>query len=93
MGCFSALLNFSIQRGQWLGDWQDILRKWDLEGKTNRWHFMGGCVVCTAHFLAFCSIPVYTYTTWQYDDLVVRMFLYNFICAVSNFLFMTKLFN
>lgn len=93
MACFSSLLWFSIQRGQWLGFWQDKLRKWDLGGSSFKWHFLGGCLVCTSHFLAFVSIPVYVYMTWDFDHLLVRCFFYNFIAAVGNYLTTYKLFN
>ena len=92
LSCFSALLWFSIQPGQFLGFWQKKLRDFDLKGHNTAWHFLGGCSVCTAHFIALCSIPLYVYFTWDFDQLIIRCFFYNFIAAVSNYLFITKLF-
>jgi hypothetical protein len=93
VACFCSLLYFSIQRGQWLGAWQDKLRKWDLQGSSFKWHALGGCLVCTAHFVAFVSVFLYMYMTWDYGYLIARCFLYNFISAILNYLITYKLFS
>lgn len=52
LSCFNNLLWISIQPGQWLGDWQNVLREWDVNGKTVLYKMLGGCGTCTFHFLA-----------------------------------------
>lgn len=58
LSCFNILLWISIQPGQWLGGWQNVLREWDINGKKAFYKMLGGCEVCTFHFLSLVEFIV-----------------------------------
>lgn len=50
--CFNNLVWISIQADQLFGAWQNVLRKWDMDGNTVPFKMLGGCETCTFHLLS-----------------------------------------
>lgn len=91
--CFAKLLNFSIQKGQWLGKWTDILVRMDENGHSALAKPLGLCAMCFSHLLAFLSFGAYVlfiinYCHWPYGlfGSIVWYLFYVPVCTVLNLL-------
>jgi len=102
-GSMSLILFISTQQGQWLGKWQNVLRKLDLSGTKTGLILskIGGyCELCFSHFIGFLSFWIYLYTNLHLIGLpVINIFIwfiwyliYISISTNVNLYFITKLF-
>lgn len=60
--CLAKIIYISIQPGQWLDkllNWQQRLKRWDLQGKTFLVKAGGYCELCFSHFITFISFWCY----------------------------------
>lgn len=55
----AKILYFSIQSGQWLGKWQNVLISLNEKGHSGLTKFLGQCEMCFSHFISFLSFWVY----------------------------------
>ena len=100
IAAMAKLLHFSIQRGQWLGGWQNVLRR-IAESKNPSWSKpLGYCEVCFAHMLAFIGFFVYLgFVSWvgvwpfSFWQSAVWYLVFVPISSMLNLYFITKLFD
>ncbi len=93
----SLLLWVAIQPGEIFGAWQKTLRNLDISGSP--WHkLLGGCKLCTGHFLTVLSYIAFAAFTWhtglfpfEWWHLSTWYLVYVPTGAVITFLFLTKI--